>query len=369
MTVFWILAALVSGLAAFLILARAALAERGPPPADPALGVYRRQLEELDDLADRGLLGEDERRSARAEAGRRLIGEADRALAAAPAPGEDRVKRLVVWVAVLAPALALTLYLALGSPGLPDQPYQERLRTWRANPSRLDLPKMVAVLQEVAAERPRDPQALVYLAGAQAAQGDARSAARTLQKATQIAPNDPKVWTSLGEVLTAGAQGEVNDDARTAFERARVLDPGAPAPRYYLAQAKIASGHAAQGLEDWRALAASLPAGGADRTALEADIAEVARTGRLPAAQTAPQQAAANGGEQAAFIQSMVDRLAARLKAQPDDPAGWARLIRAYGVLGQTARRQEAVAAAQRLFKDRPDALKTALAGEGPAAP
>ncbi len=65
----------------------------------------------------------------------------------------------------------------------------------------------------------------------------------------------------------------------------------------------------------------------------------------------------------------MVDRLAARLKAQPDDPAGWARLIRAYGVLGQTARRQEAVAAAQRLFKDRPDALKTALAGEGPAAP
>ncbi len=61
----------------------------------------------------------------------------------------------------------------------------------------------------------------------------------------------------------------------------------------------------------------------------------------------------------------MVDRLASRLKASPDDPPGWARLIRAYGVLGQTAKREAAMGEARRLFKDRPQDLKTALSGAG----
>ena len=69
--------------------------------------------------------------------------------------------------------------------------------------------------------------------------------------------------------------------------------------------------------------------------------------------------------QQSAFIQAMVDRLAARLKASPDDPQGWARLIRAYGVLGQSQRRSAAIAQARRLFKDRPQDLKTALADAG----
>ncbi len=64
----------------------------------------------------------------------------------------------------------------------------------------------------------------------------------------------------------------------------------------------------------------------------------------------------------------MVDRLAARLKAQPDDPAGWARLIRSYGVLGRNDLRQAAIADARRLFKDRPDALKTALNDQVPGS-
>lgn len=37
----------------------------------------------------------------------------------------------------------------------------------------------------------------------------------------------------------------------------------------------------------------------------------------------------------AAAIRGMVEGLAARLEADPDDPAGWARLVRAYGVLGE----------------------------------
>ena len=380
MMVFWLLAAVVSGAAAFLILARAAAAERSASTPDPALGVYRRQLEELDDLADRGLLGADEHRAARAEAARRLIGEADRGESQPPSR-KDGARRLVMVAAALGPILALAGYLAVGSPGLPDQPFRDRLKAWqqisRQNPRRLRLPEMAALLEQDAKAHPDDPRPLVFLAkaaevtpndprilvdqaGAEAAGGDAASAVRTLERATQIAPDSADVWTALGEARSGLAQGEVTVDARRAFERALALKPGAPAPRYYLAQAKIVAGQTAEGLQDWRALAASLPVDAPARAPLEADIAAVTRTGHLPAAAPPP----SSGGDQAAFIQSMVDRLAARLRTQPDDPAGWARLIRAYAVLGQADKRAAAIAEARRLYKDRPDALKTALAGE-----
>ena len=99
--------------------------------------------------------------------------------------------------------------------------------------------------------------------------------------------------------------------------------------------------------------------------ALQGEIDQVAKTGKLQAPQLEPAQAQPSApGQEAAFIQSMVDRLAARLKARPDDPQGWARLIRAYGVLHQEGPRQAAITEAQRLFKSRPSDLRTALSGE-----
>ena len=368
MIVFWILAAAVSSLAAVLILVRAAGAERDAPAGDPVLGVYRRQLDEIEDLADRGLLGPDEHRSARAEAARRLIVESDRPGDAAPA-APKRAQRIVLAAAVLAPAAALAVYLALGSPGLPDQPFKQRLQAWRADPAKLDPERMTAVMEQVVAEHPRDPQALVYLAVAQSAAGDPPAAERTLEKAAALKPDDVRVWTALGRVRMALGKDQVTPDAEVAFARAHALDPAAPAPRYFLAHADIAAGRTQAGLEQLRSLAITLPAGGPDRAALEAEIAYVARTGRLPDAQVDGAAAAAQGGDQAAFIQSMVDRLAGRLKAQPDDPAGWARLIRAYGVLGQTDRQGAAIAEVRRRFAGRPDALRTALADQGPSPP
>ena len=251
MIVFWVLAAAVSSLAVLLILVRAARAERRPPGGDPVMAVYRRQLEELDELAERGLLGADEHRSARAEAARRLIGEADRAPATADGPGRMRI--LVMAAAALAPLLALAGYLVVGSPGLPDEPYKDRLKGWlqtaRTNPRGLRLPEMAAVLEDAIKAHPGDPQPMIYLAGAEAAEGDPASAARTLQKAVQFAPNDPRAWAAFGEVQVELAQGQITPDARQAFERARALDPAAPAPRYYLAQAKIAAGQVAAGLQ------------------------------------------------------------------------------------------------------------------------
>ena len=68
MIVFWIAVGVISAAVAGLILRRAARAAAAPQGADSTLPLYRRQLAEIDELADRGLIAADERRSAHAEA-------------------------------------------------------------------------------------------------------------------------------------------------------------------------------------------------------------------------------------------------------------------------------------------------------------
>jgi cytochrome c-type biogenesis protein CcmH len=60
---------------------------------------------------------------------------------------------------------------------------------------------------------------------------------------------------------------------------------------------------------------------------------------------------------QQSFIRAMVQKQAADLKAHPDNPAGWARLVRSYGVLGDKAAQAQALAQARALYAKRPDLL------------
>jgi cytochrome c-type biogenesis protein CcmH len=114
MIAFWVAAGLLSAAAAILILYRAAQAAARAAPADTTPVFYRRQLAEIGDLADRGLIGEDERRSAEVEAGRRMLSAADQPTETwSTAP--NRIPILIA--AIAAPALALGLYLAVGAPG------------------------------------------------------------------------------------------------------------------------------------------------------------------------------------------------------------------------------------------------------------
>jgi cytochrome c-type biogenesis protein CcmH len=376
MITFSIAAVLLSAFAALLILRRAAAAARRPD-VDPTLGIYRRQLSEIDDLAERGLLPQGELRAARAEAARRLLtaAQAHEAAPQAQAVVSRGLRAAILAAAVAAPLLAAGLYLYRGSPGDPDQPFKDRLQTWtHADPRQLDAQQMAAVLETVVKSRPNDAEPLTYLAKAQAAYGNLPAATETLRKATRLAPDQPGLWAALGQLLVAQNQGQEGDASNAAFAQAVKLDPKDAPARYHLARARITRGDVAGGLTDWRALAADLPEGD-DRQALDAEIDATARAGHLVAAPdpgqaqpTAPAdgQLPAEGSDQRAFIQSMVARLAARLRQTPDDPAGWARLIRSYAILGDAPKMQAALDQAHKVFKDRPEALKmidNAMAG------
>jgi cytochrome c-type biogenesis protein CcmH len=298
-------------------------------------------------MAARGLIPQSERRSAHAEAARRLLAAADTPAQSWTSGAGDR--RGVLIAAVLAPLAALAVYLVLGSPGLPDQPFASRMKAWMAsNPASLDPPELAAVLKRLTAERPNDAEGFKYLALAEGASQDAPEAVRALRHALRLAPERADLWEMLGEALVVEAGGQLTPDARNAFAETVKREPKAIVARFQLARARIEAGDKAGGVAEWRALLADLPPDDPRRQPLAAVIAE-------QTAPTAGQPAVATG--QMAAIRGMVERLAVRLKSQPEDPDGWVRLVRAYAVLGEASRRDAALRTARARFRTRPDIL------------
>jgi len=357
MITFWIAAVLATAVALGLI---AAFAARPVAVAlDPSRAVYRRQLSEIDDMAARGLLGEEERKSAYAEAARRLLGEDDPTLETPAPPG---ARTFVGGVALLTGVFAVAIYLLVGHPGMPDQPFAKRLAAWKAMPAQsLDIPQVVALLedrkdQDARAGKAPDPGLLAFLADMQMRAGNVIAAERNLERSAQLAPNEAETWDHLGQAQVELAQGAVTPDARRSLEKALTLDPKAIGPRFLLADDDIKKGRVQQGLAALKALFPDLSPDQRDQ--VSAEIASVEKGESVVPNSNAPPN-----------VLAMVHGLAERLKTNPDDPDGWARLIRAYAVLGDQAKLNEALADARRYFKDQPQALATINAAPTTVAP
>lgn len=351
MIAFWIAATGLSAVTAGLVLRGAARA-RPVDDAQTRLEPHRRRLAEVERLAMDGLLAEDELRAARAEAGRGLLAAADQA--ESWGRGGVGVRKVVVAAAGAACVAAAGLYVWLGHPELSDQPYVKRVAAWKAaDPALLTPAQIAAVLETVAAERPKEAEPLVFLAKARAAAGDMAGAEQALRRAVGVAPGRADIWSLLGETFVIEAKGDIGADAKLAFGRALKADPKDLRARYYLGRARIAEGDVAGGVADWRALLDSLAPNDPARTALGREIAEVQAAGGLPATEPA----AASNPQVQGMIAGMVEGLAARLAQSPDDPDGWVRLVRAYAVMGETAKRDAAMATATARFKDQPKVL------------
>jgi len=384
---FWILAALLS--AAVIALFAWPLVKdrrlRGAINAD--LAVYRDQLSELDRDVARGLLPESEAASARLEIQRRLL-----AAAAAPAvspaspgtasPGTGQGAAWPAFLFLLAlPALAVGLYLHLGSPGLPGQPLASRTTAPNGDQQ---LANLAQLLQTKLAADPRDPKAWAVLGRIEGELGhyqdsaDAYAHAIARHQANGDAP-DPELQSLYGEALSAASGGQVTPKARQAFAATLALNPKEPRARFYLALSDAQAGNLDMALKQWVALEADTPADAPWRAALEDQINAAAKQlGRDPA--TLPGRAAqppvasngspANGPtaadmanaasmtdqQRAAFIDSMVAGLADRLKAQPNDVEGWLKLANAYDQLGRPADARAAWREAATRAPDRLDA-------------
>jgi cytochrome c-type biogenesis protein CcmH len=201
------------------------------------------------------------------------------------------------------------------------------------------------------------------------------------RQVVRLSGGAPEATGALGESLVQAANGTVTPEARAAFERVRGAAPFEPRALFYLGLAESQAGNSAAALQLWTDLAAVSPENAPWLPTLRESMRRTAAEARIDLASIKPSEAAqrfaadaraAPRGPAAADVEAMqrmapedrqkairgmVDGLAARLEAEPNDVEGWRRLGRARLVLGERDKARAAYAKAAELAPDRVEVL------------
>ncbi|GAB0116795.1 hypothetical protein Acid7E03_08670 [Acidisoma sp. 7E03] len=173
---------------------------------EAALGLYRAQLGELAQEADRGRIGAAEFAQARLEIERRLLAMAEMAEEALPRPG--RIGWLLPALVVILPLAGLALYLPGATPEMPAAPLAPRIAAAEAQMQQAQA--MRAMLEaKLATLDPHGEQArqgFVLLGNLAASMGDPVAASAAWAKALAIR-SDPQL-AALKAQADATAAGQ-----------------------------------------------------------------------------------------------------------------------------------------------------------------
>jgi len=376
--IFWITAVIVLVLATGAVLWP--LLRRRPdvvvPDEHPDIQVYRDQLAEVDSDLQRGILSEDAAKRTRVEIARRILeadkldSEIDKTVGNAPLAGNVVAGLLVVSLGIG----AFGIYRVLGADGAPDFPLAERRAQMAKNeanrPSQQEVEarvgdvkdmekkadpaylKLVEKLRKAAKRRPNDLKGQELLAQNEARIGHFAAASRAQEQVIVLkgAAANADDFTNLAELMIVAAGGYVSPLAEGALGKAIDLDRNNPRARYYSGLDLAQNGRPDLAYNLWSELLDEGPETAPWIRPIRAQIRDVARlagmriappaTTQPPATNAGPTQAQIKSAgkltaaQRQDFIKKMVARLSGRLLSDGGPAADWAKLINAYGVLG-----------------------------------
>ncbi len=211
MTLFWIYAALLAGVAlAFLVTPLMRGRARAGAPVSRAasnLTVFRDQLAELDADVAAGSIGREQSEAARGDLQRGLLEDVGAPAASAAAPAK-RFKAAAIAIGIALPLVSVLMYLGLGSPqGL--EPGKENAAQGASHQlTREQIDTMVARLAQRLESNPDDGEGWVVLARSYNTLGRYAEAAAAYAKAEAKFPQDAQLLADYADSL-AMAQGQV----------------------------------------------------------------------------------------------------------------------------------------------------------------
>ena len=366
MTVIWFVLAAMTGGAVFALLWPMSR-RTGPSSVQPRAGAlatetgfYEDQVREIERDLGRGLIAPAEAEAARTEAARRLLRasrESPAAVSGGMAEPALRQRRAASAFALSTiPLVALIAYGLYGSPHMPSQTPADRQA---AQSGGQDLLKAVGQIEARLAADPGDGRGWSVLAPVYMRLGRFDDAAHAYEAASRVLGETTQRLSDWGEALVAAGNGTVTPEAKAIFERATALDGTAPKPRFYLARAAELDGDIPAAIARLTAMAEGAPADAPWLALVRDNLARL--KGETPPAAgpqanrpEAAQPADGNTGPAAdikamppaardAAIRGMVDSLDRRLGEKGGSVDEWIRLVRSYGVLGESDKAKAAL--------------------------
>lgn len=365
---FWLVSALLTFVAILIVmlpLTRKTVVSEVQGGEDRS--VYIQQLKEVDADLSRGLLDEASAEQARLEISRRIL-QNDRHMSDLSVAGgshkahlndgaqktyffSTNARWIIVLILLFIPAISWGLYAVTGTPDLPSQPLVDR----KSNSAIQDKNGLELIAQAEAhlVKSPEDGRGWAILAPIYLRLGRVDDAINAYRKALQLLGDDADRLIGLGEALTVKANGQVTFEALALIEKAGKMEPADLRPPLMQVRALMQAGKRDEAIAVLQRLLDTAPENALWRADIVQTIVNL-KAAKADAETPAMRQSGPNAADIDAaakldeqgrkdMIRSMVDGLAEKLRTNPQDAAGWDRLLRAYVVLGERDKALEAL--------------------------
>lgn len=325
--------------------------------------IYREQLQTLERDLARGAISPSDYEATQDELQLRLLDDTEETASSIQPKTASfwTARRTTATIALILPLGAAGLYKTLGQPDAIDPVAAQQVTNEK-------VAHMVDSLAARLKANPDDLQGWAMLARSYKVMGRLDEAEQAFIKAGDKINNDANLLVDYADLLAARADSKLEGRPLELINRALQLNPQHPMGLMLSGVAAFARSDYSGAEAQWKKLLPLLDPDSPDAQQVEAYITEAqekagtppapkptarSESGKLPPVN----EAAAAGGMTAEKINQMVDRLAERLKANPEDLAGWARLARAYKVQGRLPEAEQAYLKAGKLVDEDPDLL------------
>ncbi len=329
------------------------------------LEVYKDQLINVERDLSRGIITEDEAERIRAEVSRRIL-ELDKRKQRS-LEKETKVTGLIFSIVFLLIFIAggSFLYQKFGAPGYENLSQSQRIKNSNELLSKRATQEQLLELRKVA-ERPNDLEGLKLLTGIEAKIGNTDEAVKAQQQFLQLLGDKASDLDhfNYADLLINQVEGVVSPEAEKALRAALEINPENGGAKYYIGLMLAQNDRPDLALRVWKQL---LRAGELDAPWIPLIRNDIERLAVLagdtkfelppidstpgPTAEDIENASQMNDEERQEMIEGMVSRLSERLSTEGGSPNEWARLIKAYGVLGDFQNAQSAWEEAKNIFK------------------
>ena len=311
--------------------------------------IHRDQLKTLEADLARGIISQQDFETSRDELQLRLLDDTESFTPKVQpnASGFWTARRTATLVGLSMPLLALGLYWQLGAPtAIEAQP--------AGHGNAQQIQQMIDGMADKLKANPDNPRGWAMLGRAYKAVNRLPEAVQAFEKAGTAVNTDADLLVEYAELLAMQAGNSLKGQPAQMVSEALRLNPEHPMGLMLSGIASFQDEKFKDAVTKWEKLLAMMNPDSPDAEQMRSNIAEArGKAGMSPPTESnklPPVPAGAAAGMTPEKINEMVNKLAERLKANPDDLPGWARLARAYKVQGRLDEAEQAYAKTGKLL-------------------